>query len=250
VRALSRFRSAALPALPELIRLLDDPDPVIRWNAARTLGKIGPKAKDAVPHLVKALGQADVAVREHAAEALGDIGPEAQAAIPDLIRVLDDKEPKVRRDAARSLGLMGTVARSAVPALKGLLKDPQEMVRDAAQKALYKVDPEGQLPKPPMSFVPRHSVHRLAHHIPRLWIADRKHADEKVIALARGERHNLLNHRRLGGWGLKHEAAGFLAADVKFLDGRNGQPLYRVHQSGLNKCRELGFGSKIDRCHF
>jgi HEAT repeat protein len=45
----------AKDAVPQLVRLLDDPDPAVRKAAARTLGRIGPAAQEAVPALMKSL---------------------------------------------------------------------------------------------------------------------------------------------------------------------------------------------------
>ena len=55
VEVLGRMGSAAEPAVPDLVRLLDDADPEVRKAAARTLGRIGPTAEAAVPALMRAL---------------------------------------------------------------------------------------------------------------------------------------------------------------------------------------------------
>ena len=54
---------AAQDAVPELVRLLKDPDAAVRRAAAEALGQIGPAAKDAVPELVKLLKDPDKSVR-------------------------------------------------------------------------------------------------------------------------------------------------------------------------------------------
>ena len=147
-RALSEYGADAEAAIPVLLDCLanQDLDTELRWNAARTLGKIRERAVKAVPVLVESLQDEATTVREHAAEALGDIGPPAQAAAADLVRVLKDPAPRVRRDAARSLGQIGPAAKSATPAIKELLKDPEAIVRDAAKTALKTLAPEEQPP--------------------------------------------------------------------------------------------------------
>jgi HEAT repeat protein len=91
IRPLSGFGSAAKAAVPNLIEVLKgDSNSRMRWEAARTLGKIGPAAKPAVSALIQATMDHDALVREHAAEALGDIGPEAAEGIPALIVALED----------------------------------------------------------------------------------------------------------------------------------------------------------------
>jgi HEAT repeat protein len=144
VRALSEYRSEAAPALSALVRVLQEKglDDETRWNAARTLGKLGEQGVDAIPVLVEALSDEVATVREHAAEALGDIGPPAAVAISDLVGVLNDPAVRVRRDAVRSLGQIGQAARTAVSAMKPLLDDPEKIVRDAARNALLEIAPE------------------------------------------------------------------------------------------------------------
>jgi HEAT repeat protein len=143
-RALSEYRGDALIAQPQLILIMEDKslDDETRWNAARTLGKIGPVGVDAVPNLVAALQDEIDTVREHAAEALGDIGPTAAAAVADLVAVLDDPAVRVRRDAVRSLGQIGPAARVAIPEMKALLEDPEAIVREAAETAIKTIAPD------------------------------------------------------------------------------------------------------------
>lgn len=134
-RALSVLRGAASPALDILVEALGNEDPEMRFNAARTLGKIGEPAKEAVPRLLTMLeSEKHPKVREHLAEALGDIGPSARAGVPALVALLKDPTPRVRRDAARSLGQIGDA--SAVSALEGLTKDPDGDVRQAVERAI------------------------------------------------------------------------------------------------------------------
>lgn len=135
IRALAKFGSDARQAEAELIARLGDPDPAIRWNAARALGKIhaGPAGIEA---LVRACTDKVPEVREHAAEALGDIGPPAASAVPALTGLLSDENFKVRRDSARSLGKIGPAAKAAAEALRKLATDPEQSVRAAAAQAL------------------------------------------------------------------------------------------------------------------
>ena len=150
-RALSEYGPDAQSSIPDLIALLtnEELDTELRWNAARTLGKIREPAVAALDVLVASLDDKEATIREHSAEALGDIGPPAAETVPALIAVLDDPATRVRRDAARSLGQIGPAARPAVESLKKLLKDPEEIVRDAAQTAIKTLAPEEALDGPP-----------------------------------------------------------------------------------------------------
>jgi HEAT repeat protein len=71
---------------------LDDPNPLIRYRAARVLARIGPDALEAVPALVRHLNDVDISVRREAARALGQIGPQAAEAVPPLIEALKSDE--------------------------------------------------------------------------------------------------------------------------------------------------------------
>lgn len=150
LRALSEYREAAEPGLPMLEKTLADTklDSEARWNAARTIGKIGAAAASAVPSLVAVLQDPAATVREHAAEALGDIGPPAAEAVQPLAAVLDDPAPRVRRDAVRSLGQIGPPARAVLPSIQKLLSDKEDMVRTAARNTLQAIAPETLPPKP------------------------------------------------------------------------------------------------------
>ena len=75
-------------AVPPLIESLDDPNPLVRYRAAKVLSRIGPDAVEAVPALVRHLSDVDESVRREAARAIGQIGPDASEAVPHLINAL------------------------------------------------------------------------------------------------------------------------------------------------------------------
>ena len=149
-RSLSAYGPEAQPAMNELIALLSDQqlDSEIRWNAARTLGKLRAAGLDALPVLVAHLHDEAATVREHSAEAIGDLGPGAKSAVEDLVGVLGDPATRVRRDAVRSLGYIGGEARAALSSIKPLFDDPEQIVRDAAVTAWKTIAPDEPLPKP------------------------------------------------------------------------------------------------------
>jgi serine/threonine protein kinase/HEAT repeat protein len=162
-------------AVPELAKLLDDPDLTMKDRAIRILGCIGPQAKDAVPELMKALAEAkNPEERRKILLALRNIGPEAgQAAFHimmlakecdnstyeaciaalgalgnarEVVPFLIDELKKGSRPTypvILALGTFGTDARAAIPLLKGMLedstKDPQEGV---VVGALRRIGPE------------------------------------------------------------------------------------------------------------
>lgn len=79
-------------ALPVLISALNDPDAMVRNNAAKGLARLGEAAQQAVPALTAALSDEDYRVRLNAARALGQIGPGAAPAIPQLSAALRDTD--------------------------------------------------------------------------------------------------------------------------------------------------------------
>ncbi len=142
--ALSSYGSAAASAVPDLIGLLQDLNrpSEVRWNAARTIGEIGPGAISAVRLLTLVLADTDEAVREHSAAALGKIGQAAAAkGVPALTNVLNDPQAKVRRSAVTSLGQFGAASRPALEQIKQLVEDKDPTVRDAAAKAIKLIEP-------------------------------------------------------------------------------------------------------------
>lgn len=143
-RALSEYKGEAKAALTALLIILQDKNRPTedRWNAARTIGKLGPAAIESLPVLIELTSDKEATIREHCAEAIGDVGPTATAGIPALIDCLDDPATRVRRDSVRSLGYIGEASKPAVPQIIGLLADKEELVRHAAKDALKVIAPE------------------------------------------------------------------------------------------------------------
>jgi len=142
IRAVSRFGPAGAEAVLKLIELLRHEDATIRWQAARTLGKIRESAVASVPELIRLTGSdPEPLVREHAAEALGDMGPAAAAGIPALVQALKDPVARVRRDAVRALGQMGPAANGSLGEVRVAVTDPDADVKAAAARAVRLIDP-------------------------------------------------------------------------------------------------------------
>ena len=75
LRQLAQLGPEASGAVPALIPILRDEQPLHRYLVAEVLSAIGPGAREAVPALTAALQDEDAVVRESAAEALRAIGP-------------------------------------------------------------------------------------------------------------------------------------------------------------------------------
>src|SRR3712207_1714424 len=84
-------------AIPDGLKALQHPDPVVRMKAAMILGTLGKTSRFAVPELRDALKDKDVRVRVVAAEALWKIEKTAPAVLlPVLEAALRDKNPVAR----------------------------------------------------------------------------------------------------------------------------------------------------------
>ncbi len=105
------------PPTPDLVALLNDPDPRLRRRAALAVGRVG--LADGVKPLSATLADADADVRQTAAFGLGLIGD--ASASPALITALADPAPLVRGRAAEALGLIG--AKDAAAAVGKVASD-------------------------------------------------------------------------------------------------------------------------------
>ena len=101
VVAIAYVGPEAAAALPEMEKVLSDPDEKVRNNTIQALGMM--KAP-AVPVLIKALNSKYIDVIEQAAEELGNIGPEAKDAVPELKKAMNSKYAFARAKAVVALG--------------------------------------------------------------------------------------------------------------------------------------------------
>jgi HEAT repeat protein len=105
------------------IALEKDADPVVRSDAALTLGRMMEDAKDSVPALARALrADKDERVRESAARALLQMMPHAKKALPQLAEALQDSSAPTRAAAAEAIKELGEQAKSIAPKLVAYLK--------------------------------------------------------------------------------------------------------------------------------
>ena len=145
-----RWKKPSAPARPSdpidlavaaLESALADESAPVRIQAARALGRIGPRASQVAPGLIGLLNEADETIRCQAAQALGEVGGGTGATVAALVELLDDASAPVKATAARALGALKEAAEQAVPALVALLQDREESVRTAAAEAIALVGP-------------------------------------------------------------------------------------------------------------
>jgi HEAT repeat protein len=132
-QALGRMGRSAEPAIPDLIRAMQDQNHDVQEAAAQALGQIG---RESVPALIFALKDQSPKVRAAAAHGLVHVGPSATRAVPDLIRALGDNDRHVRDFAMRALG---TIGGDAVGDLIRVSNTPNPEVRENAAKALAQI---------------------------------------------------------------------------------------------------------------
>lgn len=102
--ALGSFRAEPAPVITALAGALGDGDVTVRFRAIRSLKGFGPAAKPALPALIRAIQEdRDAIVRATAIEAIGTIGTDAEAAVPALLKTTAQGTPAERQAAAEAL---------------------------------------------------------------------------------------------------------------------------------------------------
>ncbi|MBS7287886.1 MAG: HEAT repeat domain-containing protein [Candidatus Freyarchaeota archaeon] len=117
----------------QIVDLMKDANPAVRWLATAILGEIGdPKL---TPYLVEALDDSAVEVRLEAVNALRRLRDES--AFQGLVKALRNSDPSVRVMAVRSLGLLRK--EDAFPHLIAALRDECADVVYASLKTIGEV---------------------------------------------------------------------------------------------------------------
>jgi len=141
----------------DLLRLLRDPDPRVKLEAVKALGRCG--TGRSAPELIALLSDSDWAVREHAHLALREMtaGKRGRSSFSEkelrplfsfseLFEDLGDKEAEVRQAAARALRCMATPAEED-RILQRLTEGPLDgKARAALTEALDRIGTEKSLP--------------------------------------------------------------------------------------------------------
>ncbi|MDA8043365.1 MAG: HEAT repeat domain-containing protein, partial [Pirellulales bacterium] len=126
--AIGRLRGQGRAALPDLLKLTADADPIVRWHAARSIGLIGEDAVSSIPTLLALLQDADPVVATQAAAAIGHIRADDDLknlsdadkdlyadAVTQLVGALVHNDARVRRACLRSLRTLDPSADQLMP---------------------------------------------------------------------------------------------------------------------------------------
>jgi HEAT repeat protein len=140
IEKLGNQGSAAKEAVPALGKFLRKNHKEFPVQAAKALAKIGAPA---VPELIKALDDPSETVRIRALLTLGTIGREARLAVIPVAKLLEDENVRIRLAAALVLGAMHEEARPAAIPLGKALRDADPQVRFVAADSLYQIGLEG-----------------------------------------------------------------------------------------------------------
>ncbi len=132
VRTLAALPQAGDDIRRALAQRLHDPDPAVRQAAALALRHH--PTPEALPALLDLLAQADPLTAGLAADALAALGADA---VPALLETLRAGPPQARREAARALAAIQDTR--AIPALFAALDDPSPHVTAWAEEALQRM---------------------------------------------------------------------------------------------------------------
>jgi hypothetical protein len=98
--ALQLLGPEALPAIPELTRLVSNNSPAVSHRAMCVLSHIG---KEALPPLMMVITNGPTLNRLRALQYVAYLGTNALPAVPVLVETLNDVDPAIRRKAADAL---------------------------------------------------------------------------------------------------------------------------------------------------
>ena len=125
----------------ELIGQLDSPTAETRKKAVRHLAWMGAEAKAAVPALLQVINDDEPVIRAFTAKALWSIEGRTEPVVSVFIELLSEPQPAVRQLAAYVLGTMGPKASEALPELRRAMKEQAGLTCIYLSEATARIDP-------------------------------------------------------------------------------------------------------------
>lgn len=138
---LGQSHEHAAVVVPELTKLLADPDPQIRWHAARTLGEYGGQATATAADVRKLVGDPDPIVQYHAIVALGKLEDRSDETVDLLVNAATNKDARVARAAIASIRSLRPGPKRVVEALLKALQSNDQAVTLHALETLSENGP-------------------------------------------------------------------------------------------------------------
>ncbi len=143
----------AKDAVPAICNVLHEAnEPYQRQEAAMTLGMIGPGAASAVPDLIRLLDDPEIGVQHAAVFALGMIGPPAAPAAESIREHLDSDDPFFWVAGAWALAKIfpenENIKKTTARFLAQMITNPDHHVRRMAAQALLDLRPGKQITLP------------------------------------------------------------------------------------------------------
>ena len=142
--ALGRLVQIGAPAVPELVKLVDNDSSELRTKAITALAGMGREGRQAIPTLLKLKNERDLEVLRCVLLAIGELGDPTKEVIETIEEKLRHENPAIRVAACKSLGNFGSDAAAAVETLVTCLADRNAFVRRDAFYALAKVGPKAK----------------------------------------------------------------------------------------------------------
>lgn len=130
--ALGEIGPAAKDAVPDLLRALASPDPVVRIDIIKSLRKIDQRTPEVISALIKSAQDPNPEIKEAAVWTLQWMAPESAPAAPVFQQLLTD--PVQARLAASGLGALGPAASNAIPDLILLMNTGTNLPASALNK--------------------------------------------------------------------------------------------------------------------
>lgn len=127
-------------SIPEVIKLLDANDAIVRWRAVLTIKKS--EATEAIPTLTKLLCDRNKRVQATAAEALAELGD--KNSIPELWKLLGNDQWEVHLSAAYALAKLGVV--ETITEIEKMISNGYWLARMSAIESLAEIDAKTAAP--------------------------------------------------------------------------------------------------------
>ncbi|MGC1481655.1 MAG: HEAT repeat domain-containing protein [Chthoniobacterales bacterium] len=136
--ALGEMGPIAKPAIPELMKLINEPktDRYLIGQAAIALGKL--QAEEALPRMVELIADGRILLASDVTLAVEPFGQSAEPAVSNIVEhVLGHGWPEPNLRAVNTLAAIGPAAEVALPTLRKIAEDNRDpAVREAAEEAI------------------------------------------------------------------------------------------------------------------